>query len=167
MTREQNADRIISKVLVREGGVAQVSGESFVTRFGQTPEWLQTFGFRPPNTSADAADNYRLWLDKTGLIEVCEEADALADVVIDFAVHAGHGAATRALQAAIGVRPDGTFGPATAGALVTADRRAVAHKVLADRLRQLGTVITSKPEKYGRYGRGWMARIAEQIEGLS
>ena len=83
MTRDQVAATIIDKILQREGGVADVGDGKGVTRFGQTPEWLETFGLEPPQTRADAAVNYHSWLDRTGLIGLCDAPDALADAVID------------------------------------------------------------------------------------
>ena len=38
---------VIDRVLLHEGGIAQVPGETWITRFGQTPDWLATWGLTP------------------------------------------------------------------------------------------------------------------------
>lgn len=161
-------DEIIARVIEREGGVAQVPGESFVTRYGQTPGWLEQFGLPVPATAADASRNYAAWLSKTGLDTLIGVVpDDLADIVIDFAVHAGHLPAIRLLQAAVGVKVDGILGPKTVIALSQMDRDRVARKVLAGRLEQVGGLLTDNPAKFSRYARGWLRRIGEQVRQLA
>lgn len=152
---------VIERILIREGGVAQLPGEPFVTRFGQTPSWLETFHLPPPETREQAAVNYAAWLVKTGLDAVVTVDDALANVIVDWAVHAGHGRAIRALQTYIGARPDGVIGPETIAKLDGPDRDLVARLVLADRIRHLG-VLLADPSK-SVFARGWMNRVAEQV----
>src|SRR5687767_2369558 len=117
MTREEAAEEILREILVFEGGIATLPGESFETRFGQTPAWLETFGLRPPKNALDAVSNYRTWLVRTGLIGVCEYPDAFALSVVDWAVHAGHVPAIKALQTRLGIQADGVFGPETKAAV--------------------------------------------------
>ncbi len=166
MTRDEAAAEVLSQVMAWEGGVATVPGESFVTRFGQTPEWLSTFGLTAPRTPAEALANYRTWLVRTGLIGVCDYADAFAVSVVDWAVHAGHVPAIRALQGRLGVTVDGIYGPETQTAVDIADRVVIARRMVSARLRSLGKLIASKPEQYGRYAGGWMNRVADQVERL-
>lgn len=166
MTRDEAATFVIEQVLAYEGGVAQVAGESFVTRFGQTPDWLSTFGLPAPRTADEAVANYRTWLVRTGLIGVCDYADAFAVSVVDWAVHSGHVSAIRALQGRLGVTVDGIYGPETQAAVEMADRVVIARRMVAARLRSLGKLIASKPERYGMYASGWSNRIADQIERL-
>lgn len=170
MTRDQIAASVIATVLKFEGGIADVGDGKGVTRFGQTPDWLNQFGLAAPSTAAEAAANYRAWLDVTGLIALCDVADLLAEVTIDWAVHSGHGRPIRALQAAIGTRPDGVIGERTEAAiaeLTPAQRQKGAAKVMADRVRHAGKLITDDPAEYARWAKGWANRHAELIERLA
>lgn len=166
MTRDEAADVIIGRVLEREGGIGQVPGEAWVTHFGQTPMWLTQFGFAPPRTLEDAAANYRTWLVRTRLIGVCDYPDSLADVVIDFAVQAGHMLAIAKLQRTLGVKVDGIIGPETQGSIDDCDRLAVGASLLGDKVRFRGELITGNPAKFSRYAHGWAIRDADQIREL-
>ncbi len=161
-------DELIRRVLQREGGVAQVPGESFITRYGQTPGWLTQFNLPKPTNPTEAAENYAAWLAITRLDRVIGEvADDMADIVIDFAVHAGHVTAIRMLQAALGVTVDGVLGRMTENALLTQDRKRMARHVLAGRLEQLGGLISHQPDKHARYALGWLRRLGEQVRRLA
>ena len=97
-------DEIIRRILDREGGVADVGDGKGVTRWGQTPGWLSDFDLPTPTNEAEAAENYATWLRVTGLERLLQpRADALADTVIDLAVHSGHVTAIKSLQKAVGV----------------------------------------------------------------
>lgn len=166
MTRDEAADVIIGRVLVREGGIADIGDGKGETRFGQTPGWLATFGFTAPKTQTDAAANYRTWLVRTRLIGVCDEPDAFADNTIDYAVHAGHPVAIRALQRALGIKADGIYGPETQEAVDQCDRGRSAKGVLGARMRDIGRLITDAPQKHARFAAGWLSRLAGQVETL-
>lgn len=162
-------DVLIARVLEREGGVAQVSGESWVTRWGQTPQWLETFRLPTPKDSAEAAANYAAWLRVTRLDRVIGDvADVLADVVIDFAVHSGHVTAIRTLQQAVKVGIDGVIGPKTLEAIrIDSDRRAAAAFIVAARSVLQGGLIADQPQRFARVARGWARRQAEFIRALA
>lgn len=166
MTRDDVCDAIVARILDREGGVAQLPGEGFVTRYGQTPDWLKFYGLPAPLSRDDAAANYRRWLTITRLEVLCTADDILADSVIDWAVNAGVGVAVRALQSAIGARPDGVIGPQTVEMLEHADRGRAARQVVADRVRHYGRLVTENPGRYAIFARGWLNRAASLIEGL-
>lgn len=166
MTRDEIAEVIIGRLIAREGGIADVGDGKGVTRFGQTDGWLTQYGLPQPADARQAADNYRRWLDLTGLIALCDVADSLADGVIDYAVHSGAGVAVKALQKALGVKADGVVGPVTRAALTTMTRGLVARRVLADRARLWGAMFAHEPQRYGRFAYGWLCRLASQIEAL-
>jgi lysozyme family protein len=166
VNRDTVANVLIARVIVREGGVGDANDGKGITRWGQTSDWLDDFGLPVPQNATDAARNYRLWLDKTGLIDVCAEPDALADAVIDFAVNSGHVQAVKVLQRALRVTSDGVLGPKTTAALAACDRAVMAKRVLAGRIQFLGEIITAKPQKHARQAKGWMRRLAAQIEDL-
>jgi lysozyme family protein len=167
VTRDEAAGVLVGRVLVREGGIADVGDGKGVTRFGQTPGWLDQFGFTPPRTPAEAEANYRTWLVRTRLIGVCDVPDAFADGVIDWAVHAGHPVSIRGLQRALGVMVDGVLGPETQAAIDACDRALIGRKVLASRVRSIGRLITDAPQKHARFAAGWLNRLADQIEALT
>lgn len=167
MTRDESAGVILARVIADEGGIADVGDGKGVTAFGQTPDWLRRFSLPAPRTAAEAERNYRVWLVRTGLIGVCDYPDAFAHAVIDWAVHSGHGAAIRALQRAIGCPVDGIYGPETQVYVEAAARETAAARLVADRVRFLGRLVTDAPERHARYAAGWFARLARQIEGLA
>lgn len=167
MTRDEAAGVLIGRVLAREGGVADIGDGEGVTRFGQTPNWLLHYGLQPPKTQADAASNYRIWLVRTGLIGACDYADDFADSLIDFAVNSGHRVAITNMQRALGVKADGIWGPETQSVVDVINRPLAARRMLAARLRFLGQIITRNPTDHARFARGWMNRIAGQIESLA
>lgn len=162
-------DVLIDRVIRREGNVAQVPGESWVTRWGQTPQWLATFNLPSPNTVEDAHENYVAWLHKTRLDRVIGDVpDVLADVVIDYAVHSGHVPAIQALQDAVKVPADGVIGAVTVEAIrIDSDRRRAAAHIIAARSEHQGKLISRKPQQYAIYGYGWARRQAEFIRALA
>lgn len=152
----------------REGGVADVGDGKGLTRYGQTPGWLTQFDFRPPTNPTEAAENYARWLQLTKLDRLIGVVvDDLADIVIDWAVHAGHVSAIRHLQSVLGVPVDGVIGDNTLGALARMDRRVVARRVLANRIEQMGGLIADRPERHAKYARGWFRRVGDQVRRLA
>lgn len=59
---------------------------------------------------------------------------------------------------------DGVIGPKTRAALAAADQGVLYGKVLGQRLRHLGRLITNDP-KQSAFAAGWMNRMAEFVEG--
>lgn len=166
MTRDEVAAAIIARVIPREGGIKDVGDGKGVTRFGQTPDWLERFGLPLPETPDQAASNYRTWITMTGLIGLCDVDDSLADIAIDIAVHETHERSIRSVQSAIGVKPDGHWGPQTSEALSRSDRLVAAASVLADAINYLGEIITARPEKHAKNAKGWMRRRTAQLRQL-
>lgn len=105
----------------------------------------------------DAVEIYRaLYWRRCG----CDRLPAgLAFALFDFAVHSGTGTATKALQRALRVDPDGLIGPDTVAAARVSGDRAVAQ-LTAARLELVLDLIAREPEQ-ARFRRGWLARIAE------
>jgi lysozyme family protein len=159
-------DEIIRRILLREGGVADVGDGKGITRYGQTPGWLSQFGLPIPTNTTEAAENYAAWLRVTRLDRLIgPEADPLADAVIDLAVHSGHVTAIKALQTSVDVRADGVMGPVTLAAIE--DRHRAAVRVIAWRIEQQGGLITRDSVRYARYALGWARRNAEHVRGLA
>lgn len=166
MDAENVIQTLIGNILRREGGVVQNATEGYTTYWGQTPAWLAQWRLPIPTSRDEAAMNYRSWLEQTNLDDLCTEADALPDVVVDYAINSGEGQAIKALQSAVGVKADGLMGPKTLIALQGHDRRQVAQFVLADRLAFLGNLLARLPEKH-IFAAGWLVRVAAQVRTLS
>lgn len=79
-------------------------------------------------------------------------------------MHSGPKRAVQWLQAALGVTADGVIGPKTREALAAADQGVLYGKVLGQRLRHLGRLITNDPRQ-SAFAAGWMNRMAEFVEG--
>jgi lysozyme family protein len=86
-------------------------------------------------------------------------APAIAYQVFDAAFNHGQGNAVRMLQAALGVAPDGHFGPVSAAALRALPTAVVLMRLLAARLRFMAHLTT-----FERFGRGWANRIATDLD---
>jgi lysozyme family protein len=74
----------------------------------------------------------------------------------DFAVNAGAGRSIKTLQTAVGVTPDGGFGPMTMAAVQAIDPVELIEKfsqAKEDFYRSLGTFAT--------FGKGWLNRVAD------
>ena len=100
---------------------------------------------------------------RPGLWRITNEA--LRFVVIDFAIHSNPRRATTALQKAAGVTVDGIFGPDTEAAVNRLDAEVLRKRVLANRLRFLGRLITDDRSQ-AAFAAGWCARLASQIEAV-
>ena len=161
-----NVLRIIERVLEHEGGIADVGDGQGLTRFGQTPAWLERWGYLPPVGPAEAMANYADWMRKLSLDAVADLDVEVGFLVTDWAVHAGHHAAIKGLQRALGVVTDGLIGPKTLAALEDAPRRPLTRQVLAYRLREMGTILASSQPDRRKFARGWLNRMADQIERL-
>jgi lysozyme family protein len=159
-------EELVARVIAREGGIADVGDGKGLTRFGQTPAWLEQFGLPIPETPADAADNYMAWIAKVGLTSVVMQGDDLADILLDVAVMSSATKAVKLLQAALGVTVDGKLGPVTLAALFTADRAQIARDAIAADMEYQGRLIELDPTR-SRYAAGWAARMAGHVRRLS
>jgi len=77
-------------------------------------------------------------------------------LVFDFGVNAGPGRAIKVMQSAVGVTPDGGFGPLTLAAVQAIDPVELIEKfsqAKEDFYRSLGTFAT--------FGKGWLNRVAD------
>jgi len=158
---------IVRRILAEEGGVADVGDGAGLTRWGQTPGWLQQWRLPVPKSEDEAAMNYRSWLEHTNLDALCTTDDVLAQSVIDYAVNSGERVAIAALQRALGVKADGILGPVTMTSLAICNRQKIASLVISDRLILDNGLITDHPDKYAKFGRNWGHRIARQIRRLA
>ena len=161
------AEVIVDRVLDREGGVIDLGDGKGVTRYGQTPAWLAQFGLPVPQSRAQAATNYHVWLALTGLVLVVSVADDLADIVVDIAVMSGAPKGIKALQAVLDVGVDGVLGVVTLARLAGADRRRLARAVIGWDMEYQGALITTNPAKAARWAHGWAHRLADHVRHLT
>lgn len=155
---------VIDRVLLHEGGVADVGDGKGITKWGQTPDWLRTFGLTPPETEDAARLNYANWMQQTGLDFVADTDTTLGAALVDWAVHSGHMIPIRALQRSLNVPQDGVIGPQTRHALLALGKwRRLVLLLHTERIIFIGRIITDAPEKHARYAAGWMSRMAANL----
>lgn len=158
---------VITKILEDEGGIADVHDGKGVTRFGQTPQWLDDNGLVPPSSAADAAANYEAWMQRVGLTAICERDGFVGWIVTDMAVHSGLTQAVKTLQRALGVTDDGAMGPQTRQRFeAVAGQPMLARKLVAERVKFVGSLLASTSVDRRKWARGWMNRLARQIEAI-
>jgi lysozyme family protein len=78
--------------------------------------------------------------------------------LLDFAINSGIGNAIKALQRAIGVNPDGVFGPVSLAALQQKTESDLIMLILAERLE-----FMAQTSSWADFGRGWARRIAANL----
>jgi len=163
-------DDIINDIIRREGGfVDHPADRGGPTKYGITQSTLAEWRGRPVTkkdvealTVDEARRIYRSnYIDKPGFAALPEP---LRGLVVDTAVHSGVKTAVRLLQKALGgPAMDGILGPVTMAAVRGANYSWLYRKVLAERIRYLGEVITVRPAN-AVFAKGWMARMAEFVE---
>ena len=77
-------------------------------------------------------------------------------LMFDFAVNAGAGRAIKILQTAVGVTPDGGFGPMTMAAV-----QAVDPVELIERFSQSKEDFYRSLTTFSTFGKGWLNRVAD------
>jgi lysozyme family protein len=163
-------DDIIDDIIRREGGfVDHPADRGGPTKYGITQATLAEWRGHPVTiedvkalTVEEARRIYRaLYIEKPGLAALPEP---LRGLVVDTAVHSGVKTAVRLLQKALGVPAmDGILGPATMAAVRNTNAAWLYRKMLAERIRYLGEVITARPAN-AVFAKGWMERVAEFVE---
>lgn len=157
----------IDRILQDEGGIKDVGDGKGVTRFGQTPTWLDDNGFVPPANAADAAVNYAAWMTRFQFDRVSELDRFVGWMLADFAVHSGEREGVKGLQRALGVKDDGVLGPITLQAVrVAAGSHLLARKLLSQRMRYVGKLLGSDKTDRRKWAHGWLNRLADHVEEL-
>jgi len=168
-----NIDQIITTIIETEGGYNDVPGDDGgPTNFGITLDTLSAW-----RKAACTAEDVR-HLSATEARAIYEQeyvrgpgfdriaSEALRYTLVDYGVNSGQETAIMALQKVLGVTVDGKLGPKTEAAANLTDGRRLSLKVLANRARLLGQLITKKPIK-AKFAAGWMDRVATQMEELA
>lgn len=161
----------ISEIIRREGGyVWHGADRGGPTNHGITQATLSDYRGRPATvddvrglTEEEARAIYAdLYISRPGFDQIAD--DRLREAVVDYGVNSGTATAARALQRAAGVAVDGAVGPRTLEAVNSGDAAAIRRRVIAERLRHIGRIITNNPTQ-AVFAAGWANRIAEFIEG--
>ena len=84
------------------------------------------------------------------------ENGGVAYLLFDFAVNAGVGRSIKTLQTAVGVTPDGGFGPMTMAAV-----QAVDPVDLIERFSQAKEDFYRSLNTFATFGKGWLNRVAD------
>lgn len=110
-------------------------------------------------TPADAMEIYYVdWWLRLGADRL---PFAVAYQVWQFSVNAGMGNGKRCLQRAARVGDDGDIGPLTLAALEAMSATDILARFFAATIRYYTAL---SPANWGEFGRGWMNRVAEQLD---
>lgn len=162
-------DQILTDLLRREGGLSDDPDDpGGFTNFGLTTKSLSEYYGRPVGanevetlTAAVARTIYAdMYIEKPGfnLIGV----QCIRALLVDSAVNNGRARATKWLQTALGVVPDGVIGPRTAKAMEGMLWADVYYKVLHQRFACYAELPRSNP-KLLKFLPGWINRANEFV----
>ena len=156
-----NFDECLKKLLVHEGGyVNHPSDPGGMTNLGVTARVWEEWTHHPATeevmrklTPADVAPLYkRKYWDA---VHGDELPDGVDHCVFDAAVNMGAGRAVKFLQQAVGVNPDGGFGPVTMSAVQAHEPKDLIAK-FCDQREAFYKGLTT----FTTFGKGWMTRLA-------
>ena len=161
---------IIDGILKREGGYVNNSADrGGPTKFGITRKTLQAWrgGLVTVNGVKSLGEDEarqiyeREYLVRPRIGEI--KSISLRVFMLDSAVQHGPRRAIRWLQKIAGVPVDGIIGPVSLEAINRLDSAALYRKLVAERCRFYGRIITRDPTQ-AVFAAGWANRIAEFIE---
>jgi lysozyme family protein len=153
----------LAAVLVHEGGyVNDPQDPGGATNRGVTQhvydDWRRSQGLAPRGVrSLEQLEIEAIYRKLYWNVCHCDDLPAGVDYcVFDFAVNSGPVRAARYLQRAVGVADDGQIGPMTLAAANAKPPCETIAALSAARLDFLGQLPT-----FGRFGKGWTARVGE------
>lgn len=158
-------DEIINGIILREGDYSnRPTDKGGPTRWGITLETLSKWR-RAVCTPEDvknlsvteAKAIYRAeFITAPGYSEIKD--DRLRALVVDAGVNHGPPNATKMLQRALGLAPDGIFGENTREAVNAVAPGQLWMQMFAERIAFYGRIITNNPSQ-AEYAAGWMNRM--------
>ena len=87
---------------------------------------------------------------------------AVAESLYDFGVNAGPAVSRTLAQRALGVNPDGVFGPVTIEALNTTDAKAFLERFALQKIGRYLDIVDRRPKDL-KYFHGWIARTMQEV----
>ena len=159
---QSNWDNAFKMMLASEGGyVNHPSDPGGMTNLGVTKATWENWVGR----ESDEAEMRGLTPEKVEPLYKKKYFDAVRGdelpmgldyLMFDFAVNAGAGRAIKTLQTAVGVTPDGGFGPMTMAAV-----QAVDPNELIERFSQAKEDFYRSLTTFATFGKGWLNRVAD------
>lgn len=153
-------DRALGFTLLWEGsGYVDISGDlGGPTAFGISSRAHPEIDNLAELTRNQAAKIYQrdYWTRIAG-DEIASRSPAIAAALFDYAVHSGVKRSSRALQRAVGSRPDGKIGPRTLESFDTCEHSQTLERILIERsdfLIRLGTEPSQR-----KFLKGWIRRV--------
>ena len=163
-------DQILDDIIATEGGlVDHPADKGGITNWGITLPTLTDYLGRPADandirtlTAQDAKDIYRaLYIERPGFGAITD--GNLLSLVVDMAVNHGVTRAIKLLQRALILDDDGIFGPKTKSALLGSDPHPIYLRLIAERIRFYGRLITKDPSQ-SVFAAGWLNRASRFVE---
>ena len=154
-----NFDRAFADLMANEGGYSNNKADpGGQTKYGITEATARQNGYTGamadlPLETAKAIYQTEYWHDEFDQLPY-----SLAFQVFDASVNSGFGTATRWLQMAVNVRPDGVWGAKTTSAARATPTPVAIGLFNAFRLRFMASLATWKT-----FGDGWARRIANNL----
>ena len=159
---QSNWKRSFELMLQSEGGFANhPSDPGGMTNLGVTKATWENWVGRP----SDEAEMRGLTPEKVepmykkkfwDAVRGDELPPGISYLCFDFAVNAGAGRSIKTLQTAVGVTPDGGFGPMTMAAV-----QAVDPVELIERFSQAKEDFYRSLNTFATFGKGWLNRVAD------
>lgn len=162
-----NFPACLNVILESEGGFADLAGDpGGATNHGVTlATWAGWVGH--PVTIADmealtVADVTPLYQADFWNVSHCPDLPSGVDLMVfDTAVNQGVGRGVRTLQKALGVNPDGAWGPITEAALAASP-----PSLIIDEIAKVRTAYYESLPTFSRFGKGWLNRVA-RTQGIA
>ena len=158
----KNWQQAFEQMLKSEGGyVNNPADPGGRTNLGVTQATWESWVGRP----SDEAEMRSLTADKVEPLYKKKYWDAVRGdelpvgldyLVFDFAVNAGPGRAIKVMQSAVGVTPDGGFGPLTMAAV-----KAIDPVELINKFSQAKEDFYRSLTQFPVFGKGWLNRVAD------
>jgi lysozyme family protein len=159
---------IIDDIIRREGSkyTNHPEDRGGPTKYGITLETLRraTNPYATANDVASLTEQHARAIYADLYVKPFEWIDdePLRELMVDCAVQHGVNRAVKFLQAAVGATVDGVVGEKTQAAYRFRPRVIVYRRVLAERIKFYGDIITHDPSQ-AVFAAGWMRRVAEFV----
>ena len=159
-------DKVISDVLVREGGSTVVDDPADAggkTRYGISERSHPEAWADGQVTEQEAREIYlRKYVIGPGFHKIPPAYVKLQAQLIDYGVNSGPAIAVQKLQAILGVNVDGVFGPKTIEAITTRDPRDLNNRLVRARIEMIARLVQKVPSNL-KFLAGWLNRTMDFI----